>query len=38
LGSQERAGLTKFYELCIKHGLAPSGLDNLLNAPAKLEV
>lgn len=25
IGAKERAGLRRFYELCVKHGLAPSG-------------
>jgi chorismate dehydratase len=30
LGPEERAGLRKFYELCVKHELAPPGLENTL--------
>jgi chorismate dehydratase len=32
LGPEERAGLRKFYDLCVKHELAPPGLDNTLGA------
>ena len=32
LGAQERAGLRRFYELCVAHGLAPSGLEGALKA------
>jgi chorismate dehydratase len=38
LGSNEREGLRKFYALCVKHDLAPSGLENVLNASAKTTV
>jgi chorismate dehydratase len=38
LGGEERAGLRKFYQLCVKHGLAPSGLESALKAPTKIKV
>jgi len=31
LGSKEREGLRKFYGLCVKHGIAPRGLEGSLN-------
>jgi chorismate dehydratase len=31
LGREERAGLRRFYELCVKHELAPAGLEKLLS-------
>ncbi len=30
LGQRERAGLRRFYELCVKHGIAPSGKEAVL--------
>jgi chorismate dehydratase len=38
LGAKEREGLRKFYSLCVKHGLAPSGLENRLAEPSKAAV
>jgi len=35
LGAKEREGLRRFYELCVAHGLAPSGLDKALHATSK---
>jgi chorismate dehydratase len=32
LGDEERAGLRKFYELCVAHGLAPSGSEARLTS------
>jgi chorismate dehydratase len=32
LGRKERAGLRKFYQLCVKHGLAPAGLEPTLDS------
>ena len=32
LGRKERAGLRKFYQLCVKHGLAPAGLEPILDS------
>jgi chorismate dehydratase len=32
LGPREREGLRKFYGLCVKHGLAPGGLESALSA------
>jgi chorismate dehydratase len=36
LGREERAGLRKFYELCVAHGLAPRGLENLLSGVGRV--
>jgi chorismate dehydratase len=36
LGREERAGLQRFYELCVKHELAPAGLDRLLDGAGKI--
>ncbi|HVT29219.1 MAG TPA: menaquinone biosynthesis protein [Lacipirellulaceae bacterium] len=36
LGAEERAGLRKFYELCVKHGLAPGGCDGAIWDAGKL--
>ncbi|HEX3600178.1 MAG TPA: menaquinone biosynthesis protein [Lacipirellulaceae bacterium] len=33
LGRKERRGLRKFYDLCVVHGLAPSGLESVLSEP-----
>jgi chorismate dehydratase len=30
LGTAEREGLRRFYQLCVKHDLAPAGLDSML--------
>jgi chorismate dehydratase len=38
LGAKEREGLHKFYSLCVKHGLAPSGLEGTLNESGKAAV
>jgi chorismate dehydratase len=35
LGPNEREGLAKFYGLCVKHGLAPAGLDLRVKEAAK---
>jgi chorismate dehydratase len=32
LGPKERAGLRLFYQLCVKHGLAPAGLEPTLDS------
>jgi chorismate dehydratase len=32
LGRKERAGLRMFYQLCVKHGLAPGGLEPTLDS------
>jgi chorismate dehydratase len=32
LGRKERAGLRMFYQLCVKHGLAPAGLEPTLDS------
>jgi chorismate dehydratase len=32
LGRKERAGLRMFYQLCVKHGLAPGGLESTLDS------
>jgi chorismate dehydratase len=32
LGRKERAGLRLFYQLCVKHGLAPAGLEPILDS------
>lgn len=32
LGRKERAGLRMFYQLCVKHGLAPAGLEPILDS------
>lgn len=32
LGRKERAGLRRFYQLCVKHGLAPGGLEPTLDS------
>jgi chorismate dehydratase len=37
LGRDERAGLLRFYELCVKHGLAPAGVELAVDAAAKLK-
>jgi len=31
LGCKERAGLRRFYQLCVSHGLAPAGLEKTLD-------
>jgi predicted solute-binding protein len=31
LGPRERAGLRRFHELCVKHELAPRGLEGMLD-------
>jgi chorismate dehydratase len=31
LGPEERAGLRRFYELCVAHGLSPRGLESFLS-------
>jgi chorismate dehydratase len=36
LGAEERAGLRKFYELCVKHGLAPGGCEAAIRDAGKL--
>ncbi len=38
LGAEERAGLRKFYELCVKHGLAPGGREASIRDAGKLGV
>jgi chorismate dehydratase len=38
LGKRERAGLKRFYELCVKHGLAPCGVEAALNEFGSAEV
>jgi chorismate dehydratase len=37
LGGEEQAGLRKFYDLCVKHGLTPAGLEKSLKAPTKIK-
>jgi chorismate dehydratase len=31
LGAKERAGLLRFYELCVAHGLSPPGLESVVS-------
>jgi chorismate dehydratase len=38
LGARERAGLRRFYELCVGHGLAPAGLERALSGAEKVKV
>jgi chorismate dehydratase len=38
IGAKERAGLRRFYDLCVAHELAPSGLENVLREAGKSNV
>ena len=38
LGAREWAGLRRFYELCVAHGLAPAGLEGALKDVGEAEV
>lgn len=38
IGPKERAGLQRFYELCVKHNLAPNGLDQVIRVAGKANV
>jgi chorismate dehydratase len=35
IGAKERAGLRQFYDLCVKHGLAPGGLEAAIEEAGK---
>jgi chorismate dehydratase len=35
IGTAERAGLRKFYELCVRHGIAPAGLAEAIDNAGK---
>ncbi len=37
MGAKEREGLQRFYELCVAHGLAPSGLEGVLKGVGKVK-
>ena len=38
IGTNERAGLQQFYDLCVKHKLAPSGLQEVIKVAGKSNV
>jgi chorismate dehydratase len=38
IGAKERTGLRRFYDLCVAHELAPSGLESVLNGAGKANV